>query len=63
MLEVKKTLRINDQLISFGNYIPRGEQAGSLVYENLDNGQIVYFTKEILKTIKNQEKGICLSKI
>ena len=34
------------------------EQAGSLVYENLDNGQIVYFTKEILKTIKNQEKGI-----
>ena len=53
MLEVKKTLRINDQLISFGNYISRGEQAGSLVYENLDNGQIVYFTKEILKTIKN----------
>jgi len=53
MLEVKKTLRIKDQLISFGNYILRGEQAGSLVYENLDNGQIVYFTKEILKTIKN----------
>jgi len=51
MIEVKETLRIEGQLISFGNYIPRGKQAGALVYENLNNGQIVYLTKEILKTI------------
>ena len=51
MIEVKETLRIEGQLISFGNYIPRGKQAGVLVYENLNNGQIVYLTKEILKTI------------
>ena len=51
MIEVKETLRIEGQLISFGNYIPRGKQAGTLVYENLNNGQIVYLTKEILKTI------------
>ena len=52
MIEVKETLRIEGQLISFGNYITRGKQAGVLVYENLNNGQIVYLTKEILKTIK-----------
>ena len=50
MIEVKETLRIEGQLISFGNYIPRGKQAGVLVYENLNNGQIVYDLVK-LKTI------------
>ena len=59
MIEVKATVRYQDQLISTGRYIPTGTVfVGKKLYKNIDNRQIVSLGNEELKLInkKNETK-------
>ena len=52
MIEVKMTVRYQDQLISTGRYIPTGTVfLGKKLYKNIDNGQIVSMGNEEIKLI------------
>ena len=52
MIEVKMTVRYQDQLISTGRYIPTGTVfLGKKLYKNIDNGQIVSIGNEEIKLI------------
>ena len=52
MIEVKATVRYQDQLISTGRYIPTGTVfVGKKLYKNIDSGQIVSLGNEELKLI------------
>ena len=56
MIEVKATVRYQDQLISTGRYIPTGTVfVGKKLYKNIDNGQIVSLGNEELKLINKKK--------
>ena len=52
MIEVKKTIRYEDTLISSGIYVPTGQKfLGKKMYKNINNGQIVTLGSEELNLI------------